>query len=121
RYGLTSAAALLLTFGGASAVKANDLAQKSKNRDRLIQSLHDQTDIKLDIPHVPKSTYNNKLPDTSDLEGDISVIRQYLTQMNEYIKQHKEHDQEWKRELTRGIQQKLLDGQDGQNGEKGEP
>ncbi|HFH3125201.1 TPA: hypothetical protein ACQMM9_000720, partial [Streptococcus pyogenes] len=111
----------MLTFGGASAVKAND-ADRSENRNKLIQGLREQIENnnKLNIPHVPESTYTNKLPNTSDLEGDISVIRQYLKQVNEYIKRHKEYDQEWKEELTQGIQKKLLDGKDGQNGEKGD-
>ncbi|HEP1251018.1 TPA: LPXTG cell wall anchor domain-containing protein [Streptococcus pyogenes] len=110
----------MLTFGGASAVKAND-AERSENRNKLIQNLHQQIDnnSKLNVPQVPSSTYTTPSPDTSDLEGDISGIRQYLAQMNEYIKQHKEHDQEWKRELTRGIQQKLLDGKDGRDGAQG--
>lgn len=39
RYGLTSAAALLLTFGGASAVKADEQEEKAKVRTELIQEL----------------------------------------------------------------------------------
>ncbi|WP_115241789.1 hypothetical protein [Streptococcus pyogenes] len=68
----------MLRFGGASAVKANDSAQRSEDRNKLIQSLDRRTDNKLNIPQVPDSTYTNPLPNTSDLEGDISVIRQYF-------------------------------------------
>ncbi|HHJ7996114.1 TPA: hypothetical protein ACQNG4_001724, partial [Streptococcus pyogenes] len=127
RYGLTSAAALLLTFGGASAVRAdaqeNNNEERMKARSNLIERLHGEISEqkKNQIPNVPSSTYDSVPKDISDIENDVTEIREYLGNINKYLLGQKNSDEKWKRELTQGIQEKLLDGQDGRNGAKGEP
>ncbi|HEP1412885.1 TPA: peptidase, partial [Streptococcus pyogenes] len=97
RYGLTSAAALLLTFGGASAVKAND---KVKERDQLMSSLAEKLD------------QINELRTLGDKESIESLV--------EYLTKRGEIEDKWMGELYSGIQKKLLDGAQGPQGEKGE-
>lgn len=46
RYGLTSAAALLLTFGGASAVKANQQQAIKETQERLLALREGFPDVK---------------------------------------------------------------------------
>ncbi|WP_458794257.1 collagen-like domain-containing protein, partial [Streptococcus pyogenes] len=123
RYGLTSAAALLLTFGGASAVKANEIdRQKANDRDNLMKKLTSEVEnsSKNNLPGIPESGYTGN-PDVWKLENSITSVLGYLTEIRSYLEKQKEHDEEWKNELTRGIQKKLFDGQDGRNGAKGDP
>ncbi|HFI0224963.1 TPA: hypothetical protein ACGOPW_000484, partial [Streptococcus pyogenes] len=123
RYGLTSAAALLLTFGGASAVKADGPdSQKANDRNNLMQKLISEVEnsSKNKLPGIPESGYEGS-PDVWKLENSITSVLGYLTDIRNYLEKQKEHDEEWKNELTRGIQKKLLDGQDGRDGAKGDP
>ncbi|HHJ8786703.1 TPA: hypothetical protein ACQMF5_001750, partial [Streptococcus pyogenes] len=124
RYGLTSAAALLLTFGGASVVKADEKNNEERMKDRssLIQRLHDVISEQKNnqIPKVPDSSYDGAPKDIYDIENDVTEIRNYLGNINSYLLEQKNSDEKWKRGLTQGIQERLLDGQDGRNGEKGE-
>ncbi|HGA4677382.1 TPA: hypothetical protein ACISTZ_000001, partial [Streptococcus pyogenes] len=115
----------MLTFGGASAVRAdakeNNNEERMKARSSLIQRLHGEINEqeKNQIPNVPSSTYDSIPKGISDIENDVTEIREYLGNINKYLLGQKNSDEKWKRELTQGIQEKLLDGQDGRNGEKG--
>ncbi|HER0856293.1 TPA: collagen-like protein, partial [Streptococcus pyogenes] len=113
----------MLTFGGASAVKADGPDfQKANDRNNLMQKLISEVEnsSKNKLPGIPESGYEGS-PDVWKLENSITSVLGYLTEIRNYLEKQKEHDEEWKNELTRGIQKKLLDGQDGRNGAKGDP
>ncbi|HFU6089331.1 TPA: peptidase, partial [Streptococcus pyogenes] len=103
RYGLTSAAALLLTFGGASVVKANhqqrqELAQK---KDALM------TDLYKNLEQMKKGT----LPSSND-DVEASTIKKML----KYLEERDRLENQWREKLFEGMQNKLFDGQDGAPG-----
>ncbi|HFX4030928.1 TPA: peptidase, partial [Streptococcus pyogenes] len=107
RYGLTSAAALLLAFGGASAVKADEDAQeRAQKREDLLSALIDGTSRleKNQFPH-PGST---GLDDT------------YMNSLIKYLQERTQVEDNWRASLLKGIQEHVLDGQDGRDGERGE-
>lgn len=63
RYGLTSAAAVLLAFGGgASSVKA-DLHDQERSRDELLKKLESQLQFKNPVPET------SKIPETGGWLG----------------------------------------------------
>ncbi|HHD4050989.1 TPA: peptidase, partial [Streptococcus pyogenes] len=102
RYGLTSAAALLLTFGGASAVKADesdDLA-RVKDRAELLEKLAKGLE---DIE-------NKKLPPLADNN---------VEELLKYLKERDKAEDNWRTELLQGIQKHAFDGKDGRDGETG--
>ncbi|HHK1519174.1 TPA: peptidase, partial [Streptococcus pyogenes] len=108
RYGLTSAAALLLTFGGASAVKA-DASQRldlSRKRDTLMSDL-DKLRNNLEMK---KGT----LPSSNGVVEE-STIRKIL----KYLEERDQLEDQWREKLFDGMQNKLFDGQDGERGEAG--
>ncbi|HEQ9096162.1 TPA: collagen-like protein, partial [Streptococcus pyogenes] len=92
-----------------------------KARSSLIQRLHGEINEqeKNQIPNVPSSTYDSIPKGISDIENDVTEIREYLGNINKYLLGQKNSDEKWKRELTQGIQEKLLDGQDGRDGATG--
>ncbi|HGI0924647.1 TPA: peptidase, partial [Streptococcus pyogenes] len=115
----------MLTFGGASAVKADDNKsdeEKIEARSSLIKRLHDEISGQSNnqIPKVPDSTYVGP-PNISDIENDVTAIREYLDSINSFLVGQKNSDKKWKLELTQGIQDRLLDGKDGRDGDKGDP
>ncbi|HHK1638711.1 TPA: peptidase, partial [Streptococcus pyogenes] len=98
RYGLTSAAALLLTFGGASAVKAdNRQSELAKKKDALMAELSSNL----------QQMKNETLP-SSNGSVEESTIRGIL----EYLKKRDQLEDQWRETLFGGIQNKLFDGQD---------
>ncbi|HEQ7154088.1 TPA: collagen-like protein, partial [Streptococcus pyogenes] len=114
-----------MTFGGASAVKADDNKsdeEKIEARSSLIKRLHDEISGQSNnqIPKVPDSTYVGP-PNISDIENDVTAIREYLDSINSFLVGQKNSDKKWKLELTQGIQDRLLDGKDGRDGDKGDP
>ncbi|MEN4389807.1 peptidase, partial [Streptococcus pyogenes] len=114
----------MLTFGGASAVKAdegNNNEERMKARSNLIQRLHGEISEQKNnqLPKVPNSTYDGVPKGIHDIENDVTEIREYLGNINNYLLGQKNSDEKWKRELTQGIQEKLLDGQDGRDGATG--
>ncbi|HER2961629.1 TPA: collagen-like protein, partial [Streptococcus pyogenes] len=98
RYGLTSAAALLLAFGGASAVKADG---EVKEREQLMSDLHE------------KLTEINGLRTLNSNTENIESLVEYLTKRGKL-------EEEWMEYLFSGVQRKLLDGAQGPRGERGE-
>ncbi|HHK1590310.1 TPA: peptidase, partial [Streptococcus pyogenes] len=101
RYGLTSAAALLLAFGGASAVKA-DGVEKVKERGELMQRLSEKL-----------TQINNLRTLSSGGKEDIESLVDYLTKRGEI-------EDQWMEDLYSGIQDKLFAGAQGPRGEKGD-
>lgn len=106
RYGLTSAAALLLTFGGASAVKADEQEEKAKVRTELIQELAQG------LGGIEKKNFPTL--------GDEDLDHTYMTKLLTYLQEREQAENSWRKRLLKGIQDHALDGQDGRNGERGE-
>ncbi|HGA4665509.1 TPA: LPXTG-anchored collagen-like adhesin Scl2/SclB [Streptococcus pyogenes] len=109
RYGLTSAAALLLTFGGASAVKADgEDAQKRaqiQKREELLSALIDGT----------SRLENKQFP----YPGSTGLDDTYMNSLIQYLQERKQIEDKWRASLLKGIQDHVLDGQDGDRGEAG--
>ncbi|HGK8490805.1 TPA: peptidase, partial [Streptococcus pyogenes] len=95
RYGLTSAATLLLTFGGASAVRADAQGE-------LIQKLAEGLD----------SIDKISIPDDNVGSDDVKKLLAYL-------KERDKAEDNWRTELLQGIQKHAFDGKDGRDGETG--
>ncbi|HER6417279.1 TPA: collagen-like protein, partial [Streptococcus pyogenes] len=109
RYGLTSAATLLLTFGGASAVKADegaDAKKRAQERGELLSALIDGT----------TRLKNKQFPHP----GNTGIDNPYMNSLIEYLQEREQVEDSWRARLLKGIQDRVLDGQDGRNGEKGE-
>ncbi|HGK8393259.1 TPA: peptidase, partial [Streptococcus pyogenes] len=111
RYGLTSAAALLLTFGGASAVRADDSNEaeaearaKAVVRNRLIAELG------TGLQGIEKK----KFP----IQGS-SDDKTYMKELLAYLKERDQAEDKWRGILLGGIQKRAFDGQDGKTGETG--
>ncbi|HFH9787748.1 TPA: peptidase, partial [Streptococcus pyogenes] len=108
RYGLTSAAALLLTFGGASAVRAdsqedaNKAQAKNELLGKLVGGLND-----IEGKQLPLLASDNLGPDD---------MKKLLT----YLKERDEAEDKWRGALLEGIQKHAFDGQDGKPGPAGE-
>ncbi|HHJ9946301.1 TPA: peptidase, partial [Streptococcus pyogenes] len=106
RYGLTSAAALLLTFGGASAVRADDQEDRARARTELIQQLAQGLE-RLKEKNFP--TRGNNLDSNA-----------YMAELLEYLQERRQVEDGWRASLLQGMQRHVFDGLDGRNGEKGE-
>ncbi|HES7405512.1 TPA: LPXTG cell wall anchor domain-containing protein [Streptococcus pyogenes] len=116
RYGLTSAAAVLLAFGGgASSVKAESTGA---DRTKLLETLKGLQS------HSPSS-----IPQTKNIEEHNSVftgksydsvdIYNYLTKIEEYLQNQKTHEKNWKDAITKGLESGALRGEKGEAGVKG--
>ncbi|VHB95986.1 LPXTG-anchored collagen-like adhesin Scl2/SclB [Streptococcus pyogenes] len=109
RYGLTSAAALLLTFGGASAVKADEGQMKFLSED-LKKELDEE--------------YSNYIPKVNDSTGGVVggqiQVKEYLEKIQTYLENQKKYDQRWKEKLTNSIKNGTFQGPKGERGETGE-
>ncbi|HHK0172953.1 TPA: peptidase, partial [Streptococcus pyogenes] len=108
RYGLTSAAALLLTFGGASAVRADGQAdgqeEKAKARTELIKELAQGLD----------RLEGKKIPTPGGKDNNT-----YMTELLKYLQEREQVEDNWRARLLQGMQGHVLDGQDGRDGETG--
>ncbi|HEQ9704236.1 TPA: peptidase, partial [Streptococcus pyogenes] len=107
RYGLTSAAALLLAFGGASAVRADDSNEaearaKAVVRNRLIAELG------TGLQDIEKK----KFP----IQGS-NDDKTYMKELLAYLKERDQAEDKWRGILLGGIQKRAFDGQDGKPGE----
>ncbi|WP_194117886.1 LPXTG-anchored collagen-like adhesin Scl2/SclB, partial [Streptococcus pyogenes] len=110
RYGLTSAATLLLTFGGASAVKADEGEDAQKRaqiqkREELLSALIDGT----------SRLENKQFP----YPGSTGLDDTYMNSLIQYLQERKQIEDKWRASLLKGIQDHVLDGQDGDRGEAG--
>ncbi|VGS29863.1 LPXTG-anchored collagen-like adhesin Scl1/SclA [Streptococcus pyogenes] len=118
RYGLTSAAAVLLAFGGgASSVKAED-SETATARTKLLEKL---TEL--------RSQSQDRVPQTSDITQaytlwgtsyDSVELYKYLQQIEEYLQKQKYHEEQWKKEITDGLKSGALRGEKGEAGPQGE-
>ncbi|VGR65589.1 LPXTG-anchored collagen-like adhesin Scl1/SclA [Streptococcus pyogenes] len=118
RYGLTSAAAVLLAFGGgASSVKAED-SEPATARTKLLEKL---TEL--------RSQSQDRVPQTSDITQaytlwgtsyDSVELYKYLQQIEEYLQKQKYHEEQWKKEITDGLKSGALRGEKGEAGPQGE-
>ncbi|MEY2162389.1 hypothetical protein AB7978_02450, partial [Streptococcus pyogenes] len=107
RYGLTSAAALLLAFGGASAVRADDQENKAnvrEKREKLLKELVTGIE-RIENEHFPPPGNRNS--------GDY-LDQTYMTNLLKYLKERDQAENEWRNSLLKGIQDRAFDGQDGQ-------
>ncbi|HHJ9853800.1 TPA: peptidase, partial [Streptococcus pyogenes] len=108
RYGLTSAAALLLTFGGASAVKANNhQSELARKRDVFMNELNE-------LHNNLERMKNGALPSSND-NVEASTVQKML----KYLEERDRLEDQWREKLFAGMQNKLFDGQDGAQGEVG--
>lgn len=111
RYGLTSAAAVLLAFGGGvSSVKADD---QNESRAELLKKLESQLQFQNRVPET------KKIPQESGWWGtsyDSVELYKYLQQVQEYLEKQKYHEEEWKKEITEGLKSDALRGEKGERG-----
>ncbi|HER0864233.1 TPA: LPXTG cell wall anchor domain-containing protein [Streptococcus pyogenes] len=116
RYGLTSAAAVLLAFGGGvSSVKADN---QKESRAELLQKL---TEL--------QSQHQDNVPKTSGIEEewtflggtsyDSVELYKYLQKMEQYLEKQKKHEEEWKKEIIAGLESDALRGEKGEAGAQG--
>ncbi|HHJ9875309.1 TPA: peptidase, partial [Streptococcus pyogenes] len=105
RYGLTSAAALLLTFGGASAVRADDKA-KAEVRNQLLEKLGEGLN---DIQ-------DKKFPTPTPADNGGSLSPTYVKELLKYLEERDKAENKWRDTLLDGIQRRAFDGQDGKPG-----
>ncbi|HEQ2466457.1 TPA: collagen-like protein, partial [Streptococcus pyogenes] len=99
----------MLTFGGASAVKADgEDAQKRaqiQKREELLSALIDGT----------SRLENKQFP----YPGSTGLDDTYMNSLIQYLQERKQIEDEWRASLLKGIQDHVLDGQDGPRGEAG--
>ncbi|HFJ4934700.1 TPA: peptidase, partial [Streptococcus pyogenes] len=107
RYGLTSAAALLLTFGGASAVRAdvNDqgASAQAQAKNKLLENL-----VKGLV-----SIENKKFPTLTSAGNGGNLGATDVTKLLKYLQERAQAEDDWRTKLLRGIQNHAFDGQDG--------
>ncbi|HGI7986687.1 TPA: peptidase, partial [Streptococcus pyogenes] len=99
----------MLTFGGASAVKADgEDAQKRaqiQKREELLSALIDGT----------SRLENKQFP----YPGSTGLDDTYMNSLIQYLQERKQIEDKWRASLLKGIQDHVLDGQDGDRGEAG--
>ncbi|HER3003503.1 TPA: collagen-like protein, partial [Streptococcus pyogenes] len=113
RYGLTSAAAVLLAFGGGvSSVKANSQSQE-ESRTKLLKKLESQLQFQNRVPET------KGIPQAYTLWGtsyDSEQLYKYLQQVEEYLVKQQHHEEQWKKEITEGLKSDALRGEKGERG-----
>ncbi|HHG0394844.1 TPA: collagen-like protein, partial [Streptococcus pyogenes] len=114
RYGLTTAAAILATFGGGGGV-ANVSADAESMR-YVGEDLQKELD-KSSEEYVPKvnNFRKDRLPN-----GQLQV-EEYLTKIQSYLEEWKKRDDTWKEKVTKSIQNGTFQGDKGDMGPEGEP
>ncbi|HFD5447145.1 TPA: hypothetical protein ACF4ZP_001022, partial [Streptococcus pyogenes] len=114
RYGLTSAAAVLLAFGGGvSSVKADG---QNESRAELLKKLESQLQFQNRVPET------KDIPQAYTLWGtsyDSEQLYKYLQQVEEYLVKQQYHEEEWKKEITAGLKSGALRGEKGEAGAQG--
>ncbi|HEQ8505022.1 TPA: LPXTG cell wall anchor domain-containing protein [Streptococcus pyogenes] len=111
RYGLTTAAAILATFGGVANVSADAESMRYVGED-----LQKELD-KSSEEYVPKvnNFRKDRLPN-----GQLQV-EEYLTKIQSYLEEWKKRDDTWKEKVTKSIQNGTFQGDKGDMGPEGEP
>ncbi|PWO31399.1 hypothetical protein DJ560_08855, partial [Streptococcus pyogenes] len=99
----------MLTFGGASAVKADDqeeseLLNRARVRNELFKELGDGLE----------GLENKKFPTPG---GNLDNT--YMTKLLEYLQEREQAENNWRTRLLKGMQDHVLDGKDGKPGETG--
>ncbi|HER3274815.1 TPA: collagen-like protein, partial [Streptococcus pyogenes] len=119
RYGLTSAAAVLLAFGGGvSSVKADDLKTNSLGpRAKLLEDLKNLKSGPGDIPKTSEIAEQQSF--FTGTSYDSVDIYKYLKEIEEYLKKQKKHEEDWKEMITKGLESGALRGEKGAPGEPG--
>ncbi|OAC53492.1 hypothetical protein AWT85_02460 [Streptococcus pyogenes] len=100
----------MLTFGGASAVKADEGEDAQKRaqiqkREELLSALIDGT----------SRLENKQFP----YPGSTGLDDTYMNSLIQYLQERKQIEDKWRASLLKGIQDHVLDGQDGDRGEAG--
>ncbi|HHJ9797653.1 TPA: peptidase, partial [Streptococcus pyogenes] len=113
RYGLTSAAALLLTFGGASAVRADNQEDPDKVKAQAKNQLLAKLGMGLEL------IGNKEFPTPTPTPTDDGLDATYLKGLLQYLKERDKAENEWRGVLLKGMQDRLFDGLDGKQGETG--
>ncbi|HER5543220.1 TPA: LPXTG cell wall anchor domain-containing protein [Streptococcus pyogenes] len=112
RYGLTTAAAILATFGGGVAnVRANAESMQYVGKD-LEKTLDEDYDN-----YVPKVGDSKK---NGDPNGSVDV-EAYITKVQNYLENQKKLDRKWKDKLAKSIQNGTFQGDKGDIGPEGKP
>ncbi|HFX3995495.1 TPA: hypothetical protein ACIEIQ_001755, partial [Streptococcus pyogenes] len=111
RYGLTTAAAILATFGGVANVRANAESMQYVGKD-LEKTLDEDYDN-----YVPKVGDSKK---NGDPNGSVDV-EAYITKVQNYLENQKKLDRKWKDKLAKSIQNGTFQGDKGDIGPEGKP
>ncbi|HEQ4657945.1 TPA: collagen-like protein [Streptococcus pyogenes] len=112
RYGLTTAAAILATFGGGVAnVRANAESMQYVGKD-LEKTLDEDYDNY--VPKVGDSKKNGDPNSSVDVEA-------YITKVQNYLENQKKLDRKWKDKLAKSIQNGTFQGDKGDIGPEGKP
>ncbi|HHD4185600.1 TPA: LPXTG-anchored collagen-like adhesin Scl1/SclA [Streptococcus pyogenes] len=119
RYGLTSAAAVLLAFGGgASSVKADNLETNSS--DSRTKLLEDLKKLKSGSETIPKTS---EIAETNSYfygkSYDSLALYDYLQKIEKYLENQKKHEEDWKETITKGLESGALRGEKGEAGIQG--
>ncbi|HHJ0061473.1 TPA: LPXTG cell wall anchor domain-containing protein [Streptococcus pyogenes] len=112
RYGLTTAAAILATFGGGVANVSADAESMRYVGEDLQKELDKSSE-----EYVPKvnNFRKDRLPN-----GQLQV-EEYLTKIQSYLEEWKKRDDTWKEKVTKSIQNGTFQGDKGDMGPEGEP
>ncbi|HFI0018753.1 TPA: LPXTG cell wall anchor domain-containing protein [Streptococcus pyogenes] len=112
RYGLTTAAAVLATFGGGVA----NVSADAESMRYVGEDLQKELD-KSSGEYVPKvnNSREGRLPN-----GQLQV-EDYLTKIQSYLEEWKKRDDTWKEKVTKSIQNGTFQGDKGDMGPEGKP
>ncbi|VHB76688.1 collagen-like surface protein [Streptococcus pyogenes] len=112
RYGLTTAAAILATFGGGVA----NVSADAESMRYVGEDLQKELD-KSSGEYVPKvnNSREGRLPN-----GQLQV-EDYLTKIQSYLEEWKKRDDTWKEKVTKSIQNGTFQGDKGDMGPEGKP
>ncbi|WP_136285614.1 collagen-like domain-containing protein, partial [Streptococcus pyogenes] len=95
----------MLTFGGASAVKADEREERVQARTELIQELAEGLG----------RLKEKEIPTRGNLDNNA-----YMAELLKYLQERGQVEDGWRTSLLQGMQRHVFDGLDGRNGEKGE-
>ncbi|VGY40370.1 collagen-like surface protein [Streptococcus pyogenes] len=111
RYGLTTAAAILATFGGVANVRANaeSMQYVGKDLEKTLEKDYEN--------YVPKINNSREGRDPSKPVN----IEDYLARIQGYLEARKRDDYEWKDKITKSIQNGTFQGDKGDMGPEGKP
>ncbi|MEN4360389.1 LPXTG-anchored collagen-like adhesin Scl1/SclA [Streptococcus pyogenes] len=113
RYGLTTAAAILATFGGGGVANVSADAESMRYVGRDLEETLDK-DYSNYVPKVGDSKKNGNPNGSVDVEA-------YITKVQNYLENQKKLDREWKNKLSKSIQNGTFQGDKGDMGPEGKP